>query len=328
MALHFLFNKVLFGNLEFFLSGVRTEFNDFHSVIKRTRNGARVVCSGYEKNIGKIKRKFNKVVAESNVLFRVKNFEHCGSGVAAEVISHFIDLIQKDKRIFASCKFNRVHNASGHCADISFSVAADVGFIFYAAERDSGIFSSHCSGNVFCNGSFTDTGRTDKADYLAFDFRLKFSYRKKFKNSFLNFFKTVMIFIKLFFRFGNINLLFGFNIPGKRKAGIEISADNACFLAVIRHFGKSYNFFVKFILNFAFNAESFDFLFINVDLVLKIFTLAEFFIDCFKLFTKIIFTLVLVDLFFYLFVNIFFNSEDVVFFFYYTRKNFKTFYVV
>ena len=91
------------------------------------------------------------VVGEGGILLAVKNFQHCRSRVSAKIIAHLVDFVQKYKRIFASHKLNRIHNSSGHCAYICFSMTANVRFVFHSAQRNSGIFSSHCRRNVFCD---------------------------------------------------------------------------------------------------------------------------------------------------------------------------------
>ena len=151
MALHFLFNKMALCNLKLFFSCVGRKFYNLHTVEQRLGNRAQIVGCGNKHNIRQIKRNLNVVVTECYILFGVKNFQHGGSRVAPEIVAHFVDFIEQNECVFASRKLHGVHNSSGHCAYICFSMTANVRFVFHSAQRNSGIFSSHCRRNVFCD---------------------------------------------------------------------------------------------------------------------------------------------------------------------------------
>ena len=66
---------------------------------------------------------------EVPVLFRVKHFEQCRRGVALEVLSHFIDLIEHDDRIIAAALGKSSDNSARHSSNIGATMTSNLGLI-------------------------------------------------------------------------------------------------------------------------------------------------------------------------------------------------------
>ena len=74
------------------------------------------------------------MVGKSGVLLGIQHLEHSRRGVAPEIVSHFVDLIQQNQRIAGAGPPDGRHDPPRHGADIGFAVAADIGLVPDAAE--------------------------------------------------------------------------------------------------------------------------------------------------------------------------------------------------
>ena len=62
-------------------------------------------------------------------------------------------------------------------------MAADIGFVADAAERDADEFAAHGPGDGFAEAGFADAGRADKAEDGAFAVRVELADGQKFENA-------------------------------------------------------------------------------------------------------------------------------------------------
>ena len=250
MAFYLFWNQITLCNLEFFLSGIAGEVDDFHTVIQRLRNTGRIVCSCKEQHVAQIHRHFQIVVAESKVLFGVQYLKQCRGWISFVVTAQFIDLIEQHQRIHASCLLDGRDDSSRHCTDVSLAVTTDICLIAHTTQAHADIFSSHCCRNRLCNGCFSDTWRTNQTDDLSLDVWLKLSYCKDFQDSFLNLLQAIMVCIQTFLCRINIQLVLGHDIPWQRKIGVQIVSGNHRFLTVEHHLGKLVDLLADLFLGF------------------------------------------------------------------------------
>ena len=108
----------------------------FHAVAKRRRNAFEHVAGRDEHDVREIERDVQVMVAEREVLFRIQDFEKRRDGIAAEIATEFVDLVENEDRIVGTGLFHALDDAAGKSADVSAAMSADFRFVFHAAEGD------------------------------------------------------------------------------------------------------------------------------------------------------------------------------------------------
>ena len=119
------------------LLGVAVDADHFHPVEERCGDGLEHVCRRDEQHVRKVELDFEVVIAEGVVLRRVEHFEQCRRGVAAEVRPDLVDLVEHDDGVHGAGLVQGRHEATGLRADVGAPVAADLGLVVHAAERDT-----------------------------------------------------------------------------------------------------------------------------------------------------------------------------------------------
>ena len=164
------------------------------------------------------------------------------------------------------------------------------------------------------DGSLTYARRACKADNLTCDTALDSLDGEDFKDSFLDLFHAVMLFIE------NVTSLFDVCIflcvlaPWNVDNSIEIISDNAAFRRVGIHFCKAGSFLKKLVFVFFIKTESLNLLLVFHAFGNCVFAFAKLVIDGLYLFLEIIFALMLVDAVLDLILNTVFKLDDICFF--------------
>ena len=166
-------NQVLECDVNFFFLGVALQFDDLHAIAQRLGDGVEHVRGGDEEHLRQVERHVEIVVAERRVLLGIERFEQRRSGIAAEVASNFVDFVEHEDRIFRLGAANALNDLSRQRADVSAAMAADLGFIVHAAEREPHEFASQRARNRFSERSLADAGRSDEAQNRALHVRLQ-----------------------------------------------------------------------------------------------------------------------------------------------------------
>ncbi len=135
------------------------------------------------------------------VLLIIQHFQKCTGRVSFIVTGNFVNFIQKHKRIFYSGISKRCHNSSGHSSYIGSSMSAYFCFVSDTTQTNPDILFVQCLRYGLCHRGFTCSRRANQTDNRTFPLcmlRMKTSDCKKFKDSFLYFFHTIMVSVKNF----------------------------------------------------------------------------------------------------------------------------------
>ena len=233
------------------------------------------------------------MIAERVILCAVEPLQQSGCGVALEIAGELVDLVKQHERIHALALPDCVDDSAGHCADIGFSVAADLRLIADTAERHTDIVSAERPCNRLCNGGFTDTGRSDKADDLPGELRLKRMNAHRLKHTLFHAFEPVMLAVEQRLRFFDIELFLCIHAPRQAQHRFEVVVDDISLLRTGGHFCKLIRFFSEFILDLVRSGELFNLRQIFLHIVAV--AVAEFLGNHTLLLTEIQFPLPLVD---------------------------------
>ena len=128
-----------------------------------------------------------------------------------------------------STRRKRLNDAAGHRADVSAAMAANLGFVPHAAERDAGEFAAQRVGHAFAEGGFADAGRADEAEDRAFDLFAALDDGDEFEQPVLDLCEAEMLLVQDFFRRLQVELVLGGFFPRQVENPVEIIAGDAVF---------------------------------------------------------------------------------------------------
>ena len=156
------------ANRGFFLFGIARNLDDVHAVCQRARNLEAHVAGADEEDLGEIVGQFQVMIGEGVVLFGVQHFQQRRRRVAAIVGGHFVDLVQQEDRVTHADGLHGLDDAPRQRADIRPAVAANLGLIVHAAQRDAGELAAQRAGNRMAQRGFADAWRANQTEDGAF----------------------------------------------------------------------------------------------------------------------------------------------------------------
>ena len=177
-------------------------------------------------------------------------------------------------------------------------MAADFGFVVYAAERDAVKVAAGRLGDGFAERGFADTGRADEADDRAFAVFVAFLYGEVVKDALFDVFEAVVVALQDFFGAGDVVLAAAALGPGVVNHPFEIVADDVGLGRHRRHLFEFVQFGQGFFFGVRAHAGVFDGFFQLFDVVERVFHFAQFFLDGFDLFVEVVLALVALHLLF------------------------------
>ena len=95
------------------------------------------VGRGDEHHVGQVVVEVEVVVVERVVLLGVEHLEQGRCRVAAEVRRHLVDLVEQEHRVVGADLLEALDDLAGQRADVGAPVAADLGLVAHAAERQA-----------------------------------------------------------------------------------------------------------------------------------------------------------------------------------------------
>ena len=151
-------------DLELLLLGVARELDHVHAVEQRAGDRVEQVGGADEEHLREVERQVEVVVAEVRVLLRVEHLEQRARRVAAEVGAHLVDLVEQKHRVVRLGVAQRADDRAGHRADVGAAVAADLGLVAHAAERDAHELAAERARDRLAERGLADAGRADEAE--------------------------------------------------------------------------------------------------------------------------------------------------------------------
>ena len=109
---------------------------------KRGGNGVQHVGRGDEEHLREVVVDVEVVILEGGVLLGVENFEQRRGGIAAEVGGDFVDFVEQEDGILGAGALHVLDDLAGHGADVGAAMAANLGFVAHAAQREADKFAA------------------------------------------------------------------------------------------------------------------------------------------------------------------------------------------
>ena len=125
------------GDRHLLVQRVAGEVDDLHPVAQRRRDRVQHVRRGDEHHLREVVLDVQVVVDEGVVLLRVEHLEQRRRRVAAEVHRHLVDFVEQEDRVDRAGLLHHLDDLAGEGADVGAAVAADLGLVAHAAEREA-----------------------------------------------------------------------------------------------------------------------------------------------------------------------------------------------
>ena len=132
-------NQVLLGDLGLLALGVAGEIDDLHPVEQRAGDVLDEIRRRDEEHLAQVERHAEIVIGERVVLRRVEHFEQCRGRIALERDAELVDLVEQEDRVLGAGLLHPLDDPARHRTDVGAAMAADVGLVAGAAERDADV---------------------------------------------------------------------------------------------------------------------------------------------------------------------------------------------
>src|SRR5713226_7922176 len=139
------------------------------------------------------------MILEHMVLFRIENLEQSRARIAAKIRAQLVDFVEQQHRIARSAFLHHLDNLSGQSADVGSSMTANLRLVTDAAERQAHELSARRAGNRFAETGLADSWWAHETKNRAFRILHQLTHREILKNTILDFFQTVVIFVQNLF---------------------------------------------------------------------------------------------------------------------------------
>ena len=137
------------------------------------------------------------VVAEREVLLGVEHLEQRRRRIAAVVGADLVDLVEHEHRVRGAGLVDALDDAAGQRADVGPAVAADLGLVAHAAERDADELAVEGAGDRAPERGLADARRPDEAEDRALERLLeRLAHREVLEDPLLDLLEVVVVLVE------------------------------------------------------------------------------------------------------------------------------------
>ena len=237
-------NEIPFGDLELLALGVAREVDRLQSIKQRSGDALQEVRGCDEQHFREVERHAEIVVRERVVLRRIEHFEQRGGRVALERNAQLIDFVEQENRVLRACLLHPLDDAARHRADVGAPVAANIGLVPGATQRNAYVRPAHRTRDGLGDRGLADARRSDKQQGRrargavvlvpgGFFFRLlllpQLPDREELEHLVLHVLQAVVILLEDLCGLFQIERLFGALVPGQLGDGLKVRADDLRF---------------------------------------------------------------------------------------------------
>ena len=301
------------GDLQFFLVRVRPQFNDLHPVEQGAGDGVGRVGGGDEHAVGQIERHLNIMVAEAGILCRVQNLQQCRRRIALIIAAEFVNFVEQQQRVFALGLNESRHNAARHSADICLAVAANLGLVPDATQRNARKFAAQRPGNRNGHRGLADTGRADQADDLAVFVFGQLLNGKLLDDALLDLVKAVVVLVQPGAYAPQIQTVVRFLVPRQVQTGVKVVAYDCRLRGRGRHVGEPGNLLEQRLGNLLVQVQRLDLLAVFHGLAEDVLPFSQLILNGLELLAQVVFAMVLIHLLLDLRTDLLLHMQDVDF---------------
>src|SRR5688572_12254015 len=293
LALH----EVALRDLELLFLGVAGKLDDLHAIAQRPGDGLEHVRGGDEHDLGEIEVDREVVVAESRVLLGVEHFEERARRVAVEAaLPELVDLVEHEDAGARLGAADGLDHVPRQRADVSAPMAADLGLVVHPAERDALELAPGRARDRLAERGLADARRADEAQDRALAVRIELAHGKVLEDPALDLVEAEVVLVEHPARFGNIDVLRGFRLPGKLGKPLEIRAQHGTLGAAFAHALQALQLLDRVLVYVLGHARVVDLLLQLLELGRGLVAFAELLLDLTHLLAQHVLALALVEL--------------------------------
>ena len=114
VLLKIFWNKIFFCNLKFFLINVSGKLDNFSAVKQWFRNRIKSIRRKNKEHIGNVERQIKIIIAERNILLRIKNLKKRACRISLWSGTHFVNFVNHKDRRFCMRYLYSLNDFSAH----------------------------------------------------------------------------------------------------------------------------------------------------------------------------------------------------------------------
>ena len=264
--------------------------------MQRRRHRVEHVGRADEQHLRQIERHVQIVVAEGVVLLRVQRFQQRRGRIAAEVAAQLVHLVQHDHRVVGFGAANALDDLAGQRADVGPAMAANLGLVVHAAQRNALELAAQRAGNRPAEAGFAHAGRPDEAQNRPLHVGLQFAHAQVIQNPVLHLFQLVVVLVQNLLGHVDVDLRSRALGPGQDGQPLDVVARERVVGGHGRHAREARELFHGLFLHVLGHPRLIDLLAQLLDLALALVLLAQLLLDGLELLAQVVVALRLLHL--------------------------------
>ncbi len=213
-------------DLDLLLLGVAGERDDLHAVEERGLDGLGHVGGRDEQDFREVVGDVQVVVAERVVLLGVEDLEQRRRGVAAVVGADLVDLVEHEHRVRRPGLVDPLDDATGERAHVRSPVAADLGLVVDAAERDPDELALEGARDRASERGLADARRSDEAEDRPLAVLLELAHREELDDALLDLLEVVVVVVEDAAGVREVEVVARERLPREAGEPVEVGADD------------------------------------------------------------------------------------------------------
>ncbi len=289
-------HEVRLGDLDLLLLRVARDAQHLHAVPQRRRDRVQHVGRADEEDLAQVERHLEVVVREGEVLLRIQHLEQGRGGIAAKIRAELVHLVEHEDGIVRAGALDALDDASGQRADVGATVAADLGLVPHAAERDADELAPHRAGDRAPQRGLAHAGRPREAEDRALQVLLQRAHGQVLEDAVLDLLQVEMVVVENLLGLEHVQLVLGLDGPGQTDQPVQVSACHGVLCGLRRHLGQAIQLLLGGLPGLFGHLGVFDLLLQLVDLGLSVVLLAQLALDRLHLLAQVVLLLRLAHL--------------------------------
>ena len=210
VLLELLRDEELLRDVQLLLARVAGQLEDLEAVAQRRRDRVHDVRRRDEHDLRQVERHLEVVVREGCVLLGIEDLEQRRRRIAAEVVPELVDLVEHEDRVVGPGLLHALDDAPRQRADVGAAVAADLGLVAHAAERDADELAPERARDRPAERRLADAGRPDTRHRMGpFLSALELAHRQVLEDALLDLLEVVVVGVEDVARRLDVELVLG-----------------------------------------------------------------------------------------------------------------------
>src|SRR5882724_11802473 len=207
------------------------------------------------------------MVAERDVLLRVEHLEEGRGRGAAKVHPELVDLVEHEHRILRPGAPESLDDLARQGADIRPAMAADLGFVPHAAERDAVELPAERAGDRPPERGLADAGRAHEAENRVLPGGADLLHRQVLQDPLLDLLESFVILVEDRARRADVDVVGRLLLPRHRHQPVDVGPRHGVLRRSWRHLLQPVELAKRFLLRLLGHARRLDLLAERIDLL-------------------------------------------------------------